>query len=87
MSSPTQAQFDSLASALARQMHNDFGQDPNVGLDVDAARGVIRGLVREEDGSPVWYRVDVDWNRVGADGADAVAYDLLRDLEAARRLP
>ena len=87
MDSRAEVRFEALRSALARQMYHDFGQDPAVALDADPARGVIRGLVRNVDGSPVWYRFDIDWPRVDSDGAEAVAYDLLRDLEAARRQP
>lgn len=76
--------FDAIYNALAERMMIDLRQDPSVGLQKDAKNGVIRGIVRIEGGEKMWYGFTIDWERVKADGPEAVAFDLIEDLKVAR---
>ncbi len=83
MQSSTDSLFTALLASLQRQVHNGWRRDPDAMLDYNASTRTIRGLVSTVDGNPLWYRFSIDWETLTTDQVDAVAFDLLADLERA----
>ncbi len=83
MQSNMDSLFTALLASLQRQVHQGWRRDPDAMLDYNAPTRTIRGLVSIVDGNPLWYRFSIDWDTLTSEQVDAVAFDLLVDLERA----